>query len=490
MKTLRIFAALSIFASLAAQAAPVQAPTVERFTATDTTAVGVTINNISMKHNADLMTVGMDFNLADLKLKGDRVIVFAPVIAAPNDTLVMDPISFYGHVRWIQYQRNGMRPFVIGDETAFKYKQRPASFDYSESVPYEDWMNNATLLIRRCDYGCCNNLLSVEDVPLARWREIRYKPQLRYVRPVAPREKRYVLEGQSYVDFPVDQTIIYPEYRNNEFELDSIQRTIDIARNNPDAKIDTIWLKGFASPESPYSHNTDLAIGRTQALKDYIQNLYNFQGVTMLTDYEPEDWEGLRWRVEESNLENRDAILALIDSSMEPDSKEWKIKLTYPDDYKFMLMNFYPPLRHTNYKVSYTVRSYSDPYEILKIMKTRPANLSQDEFYIAASVLEPGTPEFNEVFETAVRMFPNDEAANLNAANSAIALGDYAKAAQYLAKAGDSPEADYARSVLATLTGDYENAGAWLNKAIEAGYEAPESELQDLRDVIDAAPLQ
>lgn len=490
MKTSRIFLALSVFVSLAANAAVPQAPTIERFTATDTTAVGITLTDISMKHNADLMTVGMDFHLNDFKLKGDRTVVYAPVLANGSDSLVLNPISFYGRTRWIQYQRKGMRPFEIGNETAYQYKDRPMQIDYTESVPYEDWMSGATLILRRCDYGCCNNLLSMEDVPLARWREIRYQPQLRYVRPTAPREKRYELEGQSFIDFPVDQTIIYPEYRKNTIELDSIKRTIDIARNNPDATIDTIWLKGFASPESPYAHNTDLAIGRTQALKDYLQNLYNFQGVSIITDYEPEDWEGLRVRVADSNLEHRDEILAIIDSNMQPDPKEWKIKQTYPKEYKFMLQNFYPPLRHTNYKVSYTVRSYSDPYEILRIMKVRPANLSLDEYYVAASVLEPGTPEFNDVFETAVRIYPEDEAANLNAANSAIAIGDYAKAEMYLNKAGDSAEADYARSVLATLTGDYAGAQKWLDKAVKEGYEAPAEELQDLREVIQAAPLQ
>lgn len=490
MKTPRILFALSVFASLAASAAVPQAPSIERFTASDTTAAGIILTDITMKRNADLMSVGMDFHLDQLKMHGDRAIVFAPVIVNGSDSLVLNPISLYGRTRWIQYERNGMRPFNIGTETAFRFNDRPNQVSYQESVPFQEWMNGATLVLRRCDYGCCNHLIDQENVPLARWREILYKPTLRYVRPTALREKRYELEGQSFVDFPVDQTIIYPDYRRNTIELDSIKRTIDIARNNPDATIDTIWLKGFASPESPYKHNTDLAIGRTQALKDYIQNLYNFQGVSILTDYEPEDWEGLRERVVNSNIDHRDEILAIIDSDMAPDPKEWKIKTTYPKEYKFMLQNFYPPLRHTNYRVSYTVRSFSDPYEILRVMKTRPANLSQDEFYIAASVLEPGTPEFSEVWETAVRMFPGDEVANLNAANSAISLGNYEKAAEYLAKAGNSPEAEYARSVLATLTGDYSAAAKYLDDAVNAGYQAPEQELQDIRDIIEFAPLQ
>ncbi|WP_368731862.1 hypothetical protein, partial [Bacillus pumilus] len=76
--------------------------------------------------------------------------------------------------------------------------------------------------------------------------------------------------------FPVDQTVIYPEYRRNTTELAKIQATIDSVRGDGDVTITRVWLKGFASPESPYSHNRDLAIGRTAALKDYIQKLYRF----------------------------------------------------------------------------------------------------------------------------------------------------------------------------------------------------------------------
>ena len=484
MKNSTISVALALFASLAVQSAQAQAPVIERFSVEDTVAAGIKLSGISMKRNADLMTVSIDFDFEKLRMNGDRAIVYAPVIANGGDSLVLNPVGFYGRTRWIQYQRNGRMPFGADNESAFLFSKRPAVMDYSESVPYQDWMNGASLVLRRCDYGCCNHLIERIDVPLANWRQIEYKPALRYIRPTATLEKRYELKGQSFVDFPVDQTVIYPEYRRNTIELDSIRRTIDIARNNPDATIDTIWLKGFASPESPYKHNTDLAIGRTKALKEYVQNLYNFQGVTMLTDYEPEDWEGLRAAVVASNLEHRDQILAIIDSDMAPDPKEWKIKSTYPDEYKFMLQNFYPPLRHTNYRVSYTVRQYNDPQEILQIMKTRPGNLSLDEFYTAASVLEPGTEEFNDVFETAARMFPNDPVANLNAANSAISVGNYAGAARYLAKAGDSPEAEYARSVLATLTGEYEAAGKHLDDALRDGYAAPDDELRQLREVI------
>ncbi len=158
----------------------------------------------------------------------------------------------------------------------------------------------------------------------------------------------------------------------------------------------------------------------------------------------------------ESNLEHRDAILALIDSDMDPDVKEAKIKRLYPSDYRFMLQTYYPALRHTDYRISYVIRVFNDPREIMEIMRTDPRKLDLNEFYVAASAFEPGSDEFTEVYETAVRVFPNDKAANINAANAAMRRGDNAGAERYLPKAGDSPEADYTRGALAIRKKDYD----------------------------------
>ena len=63
--------------------------------------------------------------------------------------------------------------------------------------------------------------------------------------------------------------------------------------------------------------------------------------------------------------------------------------------------------------------------------------------------MEPGSDRYDEIFETAVRMFPADATANLNAANIAMGKKDMKNAERYLSKAGDTPEAVYARGIYA-----------------------------------------
>ncbi len=64
-----------------------------------------------------------------------------------------------------------------------------------------------------------------------------------------------------------------------------------------------------------------------------------------------------------------------------------------------------------------------------------------------AQTYEPGSPEFNEVFDIAVRLFPDDETANLNAACTDLQKGDLTSAEKHLAKAGNSKEAERVRDV-------------------------------------------
>lgn len=342
-------------------------------------------------------------------------------------------------------------------------------------------MDGATLKFHRSDWGCCHEILAEYEGIVGRHREAFF-PELVFVQPKAEIMKSRSLSGSAYIDFPVDQTVIYPDYRRNTVELGKIQATIDSVRNDKDVTITSVWLKGFASPESPYKHNTDLAIGRTAALKKHIGQLYHFADSIIRTDYEPEDWAGLRRYVEQSNINHRTEILTMIDSDMEPDAKETKIKRTYPEEYRFMLQNFYPALRHTDYRIDYNIRKFSEAEEIKRIMAEQPQKLSLNEFYLVAGKYEPGTVEFTDVFETAVRIFPNDTIANLNAANAAIRRDDYVRAEQYLEKAGDIPEAVYARAALAIRKEDYETARRYLETARDMGLEQAATTLNELNE--------
>lgn len=432
---------------------------------TRTIPVGVGVSNASLQRHGDFMNVDLSLDLSKLRVESNRAVLLTPSIVNGTDTLRLPAIGIYGRVRYYQYQRNNPGMISGSDETVIRSSEKPDSLHYTQILPYADWMNGSSVYLNRSDFGCCRKLLASTpfDGPYGYYGY--FSPKWVYLRPQGNGEKHRELSGSAFIDFPVDQTVIYPEYRRNTTELAAIQATIDSVRGDRDVTITRVWLKGFASPESPYSHNRDLAIGRTAALKDYIQKLYRFDSGVIATDFEPEDWAGLKRFVDGSNLPNRTEILALIDSDMEPDAKEARIKKLYPEDYRFMLQTFYPALRHTDYRIEYTIRSYSDVNEIRRIMKEHPQKLSLDEFYLVAQDCEPGSEEFNDVFETAVRMYPADPAANLNAAVCALERGDLDQANRFLEKAGTSEQAEYIRGVREALKGNYAAARKYFKNA-------------------------
>ena len=215
----------------------------------------------------------------------------------------------------------------------------------------------------------------------------------------------------------------------------------------------------------------------------YVQRLYDFPATTMATEFEPEDWEGLRKYVEESSMLNKEALLAIINSDREADNKDWTLKQRYPEDYRFLLANVYPALRHSDYTVEYVVRAYTDIEEAKRVMWTAPGKLSLQEFYMVANSYPVGSEEYNEVFDTMVRLYPNDEVANLNAANTAMNRKDWASARKYLAKAGNGPHALYAQGVMAAMQKDYELATRYFTKARDNGVKEAENALNQIKKI-------
>ena len=133
-----------------------------------------------------------------------------------------------------------------------------------------------------------------------------------------------------------------------------------------------------------------------------------------------------------------------------------------------MLSTYYPALRHSDYVVSYTVKPFSVE-EAKEVLKTKPQQLSLEEMFMVAQTYEPGSKEFNDVMETAVRLYPQDQTANLNAACARMEAGDLQGAAEYLERAGNSPEAIHAKGVLAMIKGDTAQAKSLLTQAAQAG---------------------
>lgn len=216
-----------------------------------------------------------------------------------------------------------------------------------------------------------------------------------------------------------------------------------------------------------------LAKGRTEAVREYVSRLYDFPASVYVTASVPEDWAGLRENIEKSQYAMKDQMLSFIDSDYPIEKRNDRFRELFPSEYAVLLRDVYPWLRHTDYLIKYTIRSYTDIDEIREVLRTRPQNLSLEEIYLLANSYPEGSEEYCEVFETAARLFPSDELANINAANIAIARGDMPLAESHLLRAGDSGAADYARAMYHAKLHEYDRALEFLARSSDP--KAPEA---------------
>lgn len=415
--------------------------------------------------DGDRLTVDLSLGLEDFRVTNNRMVVLTPRLVNGQDTLNLSTVGFFGRRRYLYYQRNEKTyPDAFQDEN-IRSKDMPQTYTWSETVPFAEWMDGASLQVHRMLYGCCNERLQEDVVALGQWEDLRYIPDYMWIVPPAELRKIRHIEGSAFIDFPVSETVIYPDYRDNRREIGKILGSIDSLSADGDIELSSLFIKGFASPESPYDNNTRLAKGRTEALKNYVSQLYRFEDGFIQTAYEPEDWEGLREFVEGSNINHRQEILDIIDNDRAPDDKEWILKSTYPEEYQFLLVTIYPALRHSDYAIEYSIINYDDINKIAAVFKEAPGKLSLREMYNLSTVYEPGSEEFNHVFEVAAMVYSDDPTANLNAANVAMGKGDMQQASVYLGKAGDTAFADYARAIYEALNGRYAEAKSLFEAA-------------------------
>lgn len=437
----------------------------------------IVVDNMKVIHTDSTFVVEMDLVLDKLYIESNDRIILTPVVKADGKEQPMPPVVINGRKQQIMFERYGHKDFVPSAVVARRKNGREQTVSYGAVTGGQDWMLNSDVVIEE-DLCGCGDILEQNEVIVSRLRE----PVMAYIHPLAEARKERREQGRAYIDFPLDKIELYPEYRRNPQELAKIIETIRKVKDDKNTSITGISIHGYASPEGSFRHNTYLADNRARTVADYVRRMSGLPDSLYHVEYTAEDWEGLKDFVTESGLDGKDDILRIIDAvHPDPDAKEREIRDTYPSDYRFMLDHWYPALRHSDYVVEYSVRAFTVE-EAKEFLYTKPQQLSLEEMFMVAQTYEPGSDEFAEVFEIAVRMFPDDETANLNAACSRLAVKDTEGAARYLRKAGSTPEAIHAAGVLAMLEGRTDEARSLFQKAKELGVEEAEENLAKINN--------
>ena len=444
----------------------------------------VSVQNASVANTNQKTFLTMDFILDELELPSNKYRAVTPVIRSADGQQEqrLKTLIVSGRRQNIVFQRDGIdNLYAANCDNIRRENGKAQSYSYADATDTQPWFSNADLFVE-CDLCGCGNRQDNDEVPI-----MTLLPPDPYdlvaltdVVP-APSKKERNLHGSAYITFVVDRWEMKPDYMDNRRELRKITDTLDVMAADPNVSVREIKIHGYASPESPYTHNSMLATNRAKSLTEWLKKQYSLPAnVFAPAEATPENWEGLRKAVVQmtgGELGHRQEILDKIDKVLadlgnnitnRADADEHAIRAAYPNDYRYLLREVYPGLRRSDYDISFNFSDFTLE-QAKEIYKRRPYQLSLRELWDVAQTMEPGSDAYNRVMQQAVNIYPDDPVANLNLANVAIRQRDLLKATTLLEKAGDSAEAINARAVVAIVQQRYADAEALLQQAAQKG---------------------
>ena len=462
------------------------------------------VTPLSLQQKGDSVYIKLIFDISGVNVDSRRSISLIPTLVAPGNSRNLTEVMIKGRENYNVYQREqalmsknqkaayaSEAPYAV--LPGFKSKNSK-TINYNVAIKYESWMADAKLDMYEDLCGCGNPARRMGVTMLANQVALEkiiepyiMKPYLAYVQPTAEEVKRREITGEAFLDFVVNKINIQPEYMNNPRELKKITDLMSEVRDDKDVTVRAINVIGYASPEGTLANNQRLSEGRAKALVDYLIPRFDYPKDLYKVTFGGENWDGLKKCVEASQMPYRKEVLEIIETvpaqiTQTTSRKKVLMNLKGGEPYRYMVKEFCPSLRMAICKIDFEVKNF-DISQAKEVIKSRPQNLSLNEMYLVANTYEKGSQEFIDLFEMAVRLYPNDITANLNAATAALTRGDIVYAKRYLEKiknVPDIPEYYNTAGVVEMFDGNDIKATSHLNKAIEMGLPEAKQNLAEI----------
>lgn len=465
---------------------------------------------LQLEQVGDSLRVGVAFDLSDVRVMSRRSIDLVPILIGPAGFKKLQEVQVRGRADYLTTKREiklmtpaqralwqQKQPYAVVQGYKNKAEKR---VEYRKTIAFEPWMKQAQLDIREDVSGCGNDPRAIAiSRAIAKVNPIVPDPpvvvpdpfvaRLAYVQPQVEQVKKRETVDEAFLSFVVADSVIRPEYKNNEAELAKLVNMLAAAGQDQMTELRGIYIIGTASPEGSYAFNMRLSQGRALSLANYLKERLDYPDSMYHIEFAGENWQGLIDSVNNSDMEYRTEVLSILtDAGITNQERKVQLrKLEQGVPYRTMFERYYPSLRQAIYKIDYHVKGF-DAQQAKEVFEIDPKKLSLNELFLVANTHPEGSPRFAEVFERAAELFPEDETANLNAAVAALSRQDTVLAERYLARVGSltsTPEYHNAVGVLAILRGDYAQAQEPLQSAAQAGLEAAQVNLNQWSKLVE-----
>lgn len=246
-------------------------------------------------------------------------------------------------------------------------------------------------------------------------------------------EKETVLSRKATIFYLIQQSNV----RGSETNSRSMKELRDFVKKGYEAK--GVDLYSYASPDGPEDLNTKLVGNREKNAYSFISKELKKLGFKKATDeasYQrsttAEDWAGFQKLLSESDMQDKDVILKILNSYSDPVAREKEIK-NLTSAYNKLRTTILPELRRSEITINVLEPKLTDE-QILAKAKSKPDTLKREELAYAATL----TNDWDEklaIYESFAKLYADDWRGFNNLGYVYLMKGDLAKAASSLEKA-------------------------------------------------------
>lgn len=226
-------------------------------------------------------------------------------------------------------------------------------------------------------------------------------------------------------------------------DITDLAAWIVAVQSDPKIKINSIDIKGYASPDGEVPLNEDLSGDRAKSARLAFMALMKKQKLTQysdttgyVTDGLGEDFVGFQVELERTagiEQSEKDMFLRVLQMSKDPVQRE-KDLIALGKGFTQLEKEVFPKIRRAVITINYTEQGLSDD-ELRAKASSSPATMSADELIFTASTLVKDLNEQGKIYDAAALSYPNDSRALNNAGAVAYMQGNWSKAKTNFEKA-------------------------------------------------------
>ena len=205
---------------------------------------------------------------------------------------------------------------------------------------------------------------------------------------------------------------------------------------NEDERIDLkdVEVSAYASPDGSIDLNIDLAAKRKDTSSKFLAKKLKDAGidVKLKTKYTPEDWDGFKKLLEESDIQDKELILRVLSMYNDPEVREREIK-NLSSTFTDVAEDILPKLRRAKMITSVELIGKTDE-ELKAVAKSDASSLNQAELLYAATLFENLDDQLS-IYNSFIKNYSDDWRGPNNAGCVKVKQWKYAEAKPLFEKA-------------------------------------------------------